>query len=172
MHTLLETPRLIFRKLQEEDASSMYELDSNAEVHRYLGNTPVQSKEESEKIIQFIRKQYVDNGVGHWALIEKTSGEFIGWAGLKLVKEEINGHKDFYDLGYRLIPRYWGKGYATEAGKALVTYAFEILKTKNVFAFVDAENVASIKVLQKAGLQCASQFEYEGQKHLWFHVYL
>ncbi len=172
MNTLLETPRLIFRELQEEDALSMFELDSNTEVHRYLGNTPVQSKEESEKIIQFIRKQYVDNGVGRWALIEKASGEFMGWAGLKLVKEEINGHKDFYDLGYRLMPRYWGKGYATEAGKALITYAFESLQVKNVFAFVDAENAASIKVLQKAGLQCESQFEYEGQKHLWFHVYL
>jgi len=172
MNSLLETPRLILRELQNEDAASMFELDSNAEVHRYLGNTPVQSKEESEKIILFIRKQYVDNGIGRWALIEKASGEFMGWAGLKLVKEEINGHKDFYDLGYRLMPRYWGKGYATEAGKALVTYAFETLQAKNVFAFVDAENAASIKVLQKAGLQYASQFMYEGQKHLWFHVYL
>jgi len=172
MNTLLESPRLIFRELQDEDAAFMFELDSNAEVHRYLGNTPVQTKEESERVIQFIRKQYVDNGVGRWALIEKASGEFMGWAGLKLVKEEINGHKDFYDLGYRLMPRYWGKGYATEAGKALVTYAFETLQTKNVFAFVDAENAASIKVLQKAGLHCTSQFEYEGQKHLWFHVYL
>lgn len=172
MNTLLETPRLIFRELQIEDATSMFELDSNAEVHRYLGNTPVKSKEESEKIIQFIRKQYVDNGLGRWALIEKASGAFMGWAGLKLVKEEINGHKDFYDLGYRLMPQYWGKGYATEAGKALVNYAFETLQIKNVFAFVDAENAASIKVLQKSGLHCESQFEYEGQKHLWFHVYL
>jgi len=172
MSFLPETPRLIFRELQAEDAASMFELDSNAEVHRYLGNTPVQSKEESEKVIQFIRKQYVDNGVGRWALIEKESGEFVGWAGLKLMKEEINGHSDFYDLGYRLIPRYWGKGYATEAGKALVKYAFETLKVKNVFAIVDAENAASIKVLQKAGLHSESEFEYQGQKHLWFHIYL
>lgn len=172
MNPLLETPRLIFRELQEEDASSMFELDSNAEVHRYLGNTPIQSKEESERVIQFIRKQYIDHGVGRWALIEKQSGDFMGWAGLKLVKEEINGHKDFYDLGYRFMPRYWDQGYATEACKALITYAFETLQIKNVFAFVDAENAASIKVLQKAGLQCVNQFEYQAQNHLWFHVYL
>ncbi len=172
MKVLLESPRLIFRELVAADAPLLFEMDSNQEVHRYLGNSPLTNPEEAEAVVLFIQKQYRENGIGRWALIEKQSGEFMGWAGLKLVKEEINGHSNFYDLGYRLMPKYWGRGYATEAAKTLVKFALETLKLKNLFAFVDPDNKASIRVLEKSGLQSESRFLYEGQAHLWFHIYL
>ncbi|MCU0361490.1 MAG: GNAT family N-acetyltransferase [Bacteroidia bacterium] len=170
MNVLFESPRLLFRELIAKDIPLLFEMDSNREVHRYLGNFPLQTPEEAEAVILMIQKQYNENGIGRWALIEKQSGEFLGWAGLKLVKEEINGHNNFYDLGFRLMPNYWGCGYATEAATSLVKYASEILKLKNLYAFVDVENKASIRVLEKSGLKNEGRFLYEHQAHFWFHL--
>ncbi|WP_449401190.1 GNAT family N-acetyltransferase [Chryseobacterium wanjuense] len=55
-------------------------------------------------------------------LIEKESGLLIGWSGLKLLTQEINGYKNVYDLGYRFLPESWGKGYALEAAKASLDF--------------------------------------------------
>ena len=57
------------------------------------------SIEEAGKMITNIRQQYVDNRIGRWAVIEKSSQKFIGWAGFKLIKEEINNHHQYYDIG-------------------------------------------------------------------------
>lgn len=169
MNALLESPRLLYRELLTNDVPLLFEMDSNREVHRYLGNSPLQTPEEAEAVILMIQKQYRENGIGRWALIEKQSREFLGWAGLKLVKEEINGYTNFYDLGFRLKPNYWGRGYATEAATSLVKYASEILKLKNLYAFVDEGNKASIRVLEKSGLKNEGRFLYEHQAHFWFH---
>nr|WP_240768670.1 GNAT family N-acetyltransferase [Olivibacter sp. XZL3] len=81
----------------------MYELDSDPEVHKYLGNNPIKDKDQVPGIIDFIRKQYIEHGIGRWAVVDKQTNDFIGWAGLKYITEETNGQKNYYDLGYRLI---------------------------------------------------------------------
>ena len=109
----LETDRLIIREIREADLDGIFELDSSTEVHKYLGNKPIKTKEEAKNTIQFIREQYIERGIGRFAVIEKKSGEFIGWSGFKLnrgKKETLNGFDNFIDIGYRLIPKYWKKG--------------------------------------------------------------
>jgi len=71
----IETRRLLIRELLPEDADGMFELESNPNVHLYLGNKPLQSIEESREAIRFIRKQYVDNGIGRWAVLEKSKNK-------------------------------------------------------------------------------------------------
>lgn len=170
MIVFAETDRLILREMLSSDAAGMYELDGNAAVHKYLGNLPVQSIEQSKEMIAFIRQQYVENGIGRWAVIEKETNQFIGWAGLKLVMETINGHTNFYDVGYRFIPKFWGKGYATEAAIASVAYGFEKLCATVLYGMANTENVASKKVLQKAGMQYVNSFSLKGMPHNWFEV--
>ena len=65
----------------------MYELDADPEVHKYLGNKPVTNREQTVEVINFIRQQYIHNGIGRWAIIDKKSKEFLGWTGLKLVSD-------------------------------------------------------------------------------------
>ena len=113
MKIFAETERLILREILPTDVEGMYELDSDPEVHKYLGNKPVTSREQTVDVIHFIRQQYVDNGIGRCAIIDKKSNEFIGWTGLKLVTYKTNHHTNYYDLDYRLIKKYWGKGIAT-----------------------------------------------------------
>jgi len=166
----METERLILRELLPTDDIGMFELDSNPEVHRFLGNKPVKTIEESRMYIENIRQQYVDNGTGRWAVILKESNEFIGWSGIKLIKESINNHQDFYEIGYRFIQKHWGKGYATEAGQAFVDYAFNEMKVEYLYAYADAGNENSKKILGKLGMNYINSFEYEGEEHVWFKM--
>ena len=112
----IETKNLILREFRDTDVEGIFKLDSDREVHKYLGNNPIKTLEEAEKIISFFYLQYKERGIGRLACVEKPSGKFIGWAGLKLnlgEKEMLNGYTNFIDIGYRFLPSFWGKGYAT-----------------------------------------------------------
>lgn len=165
-----ETERLQLREIHPIDVEGILKLDTDPEVHRYLGNNPIKTKEEALAAIQYIRQQYQDNGIGRWAVINKSTNEFIGWSGLKLVKEETNNHINYYDLGYRFQQEHWGKGYATETAIASLDYAFNNLKTNEVHAMVDCQNKGSNNVLQKVGLQYIETFDLDGTPHNWYTI--
>ncbi|REG98498.1 GNAT family N-acetyltransferase [Flavobacterium aquicola] len=170
MKTFLETERLILRELLLSDDEGMFELDSDPEVHRFVGRKPVKHIDESRLMIENIRQQYAENGIGRWAVILKETNEFIGWSGIKLIKEPINNHQNFYEIGYRFIQKHWGKGYATEAGLAFVAFAFKELKAANIYAYADAGNKDSRNILEKLGMQYVNSFEYEGEEHVWYEM--
>jgi ribosomal-protein-alanine N-acetyltransferase len=165
---MIETERLILRKLVMSDDAGMFELDSNRDVHTYLGNNTLNTIDQSRKAISKIQEQYQNNGIGRWAMIEKETNHFLGWAGLKFIDEKINNHIHYYDVGYRLIKRYWGKGFATEAAMASVHYGLTILNQNTIYGMADSQNVASIHVLQKIGLKPIEEFIYATRSHLWF----
>ncbi|MFK8059540.1 MAG: GNAT family N-acetyltransferase, partial [Polaribacter sp.] len=167
MKFYLETERLILREIQENDIDGMFELDSNKKVHQYLGNKPIKTKEEAAKNISYIREQYAERGIGRFATIEKKSGDFIGWAGFKLntgEKEVLNSFQNFIDIGYRLIPKYWYKGYASEAAFTCLEYGFKIMNYDIIYGATDTKNIGSNKILQKIGLQFVNEFDYENIK--------
>lgn len=78
MNLILETDRLILRELQLSDAEAFFAMDNNPNVHKYLWNKPVQKIEETIEVIAFVRKQYVDNDIGRFAIISKETNEFVG----------------------------------------------------------------------------------------------
>ena len=161
----LETERLILREMRPSDLEGMFQLDSDPEVHKYLGKNPIKTRAESQKIIDDIIKQYEERGIGRWAAIEKSSGEFIGWSGIKLNTEyNMNGYTKFHDVGYRFIKQFWGKGYATESGKAAVNYAFNSLKLPELYAATELGNEASHNALLKIGLNYVEDFYFEQEK--------
>jgi ribosomal-protein-alanine N-acetyltransferase len=170
MPETFESERLLFRELLPADEDSLFEMDSDPDVHRYLGNTPVQSMDEIKTAIAMIRKQYQENGVARMAVILKETGEFIGWAGLKLITYELNGHTNHYDLGYRFMKKHWGKGYATEAARAFVEYGFTVMQLPAIYAYADAGNVNSLAVLAKAGLRQAGTFDDDGTASIWYEI--
>ncbi|WP_276131855.1 GNAT family N-acetyltransferase [Polluticoccus soli] len=170
MQFYLETPRLILRDLLPSDEEGMFALNADQEVMRYVGAKPLNDIEQAREAIAFIRRQYETNGIGRWAVIEKDSGSFVGWAGLKLMQEPVNGYVDFYDIGYRFMKSSWGKGYATEAASATLQYAWEVMRLPEVNAMANVDNVASRRVLTKIGLQENGLFEYDGDPHVWFEM--
>jgi ribosomal-protein-alanine N-acetyltransferase len=170
MKKSIETERLLLRELELSDAAGMFELDSNPNVHLFLGNKPLKHIDESIDQIKNIQKQYSDFGIGRWAVILKETNEFLGWSGIKFITTEINNHKDFYEIGYRFIEKHWGKGYATEAGKAFVDFAFNEMKVEVVYAYADAGNENSRKILEKLGLKYINSFEYEEELEVWYEL--
>jgi ribosomal-protein-alanine N-acetyltransferase len=158
------------RELLPTDDTGMFELDSNKEVHKYLGNKPIQTIEQAREVIKSVRQQYIDNGIGRWAAIEKSSGSFIGWSGLKFRRDEENNHINFYDVGYRLHPDYWGKGYATESCKAALEYGFGTLNINKIVGAANEENKASRRVLEKCGLKFIEKFIWKDLTCDWLEI--
>ena len=170
MDLILETNRLILRELKFSDADAFFAMDNNPNVHTYLWNKPVQKIEETTEIIAFVRKQYIDNGIGRFAMISKETDEFMGWAGLKYNTEVVNNKVNFYDIGYRLDERFWGKGYASEATFIWLHYAFETMKIKTMEASAHTNNMASNRILQKIGMHMTEQYLENGVSWNWYQL--
>ena len=167
---VVETKRFLLREFELSDVDGLFELDSDPEVHKFLGNNPVKDKQQIVDVINFIRQQYSDNGIGRWAIIDKSSASFLGWSGLKLVKEITNDHQNYYDIGYRIIRKHWCKGIASETAIASLDYAFAKLNANKVFAAASCENTASNKILQKIGMKFVNTFFYENEKCNWYRI--
>lgn len=173
MKFYLETERLILREFRESETEGVFELDSNPEVHKYLGKNPITTYKQAEGIITFFEEQYKERGIGRFAAFEKASGEFIGWSGLKLntgEKEALNGFTNFVDIGYRLIPKFWGKGYASESAFACLDFGFKEMNYDIIYGAADVENIGSNKILQKIGLQFINQFGYKCVDVNWYEL--
>jgi ribosomal-protein-alanine N-acetyltransferase len=170
MTYLIETERLYLRQLFLTDAHDMFEMDSNPKVHRFLGNKPVTSIEQSRSIIKNILQQHQDYGVGRLAMILKSTDEFIGWSGLKY-EREVRKELNYYDLGYRLKEEFWGKGYATESAIASLKYGFTSLKLKEINACAQSDHMVSNKILKKIGMIQDGTFIFDENLCNWYKVF-
>jgi len=164
------TERLILRKLTRDDVDNIFLLDSNPDVMKYVGVPAVSNKAESEKMIGNILNQYQKNGTGRLAVIEKESNQFVGWSGIKLLTDEVNGFKNVYELGYRFLPEFWGKGYATESAKASLDLGFHQLNADKIHAYADVENQSSNHILTKIGFENKGSFLDKNDLCNWFEL--
>ncbi len=164
MKHILETNRFLLRELSVEDSENFYKLNLNPNVIKYTGDKAFKNVSEAEFFLTNY-KDYKINGFGRWAVIDKTNGEFLGWCGLKYV-EKLNET----DIGFRFFEEYWNKGYATESAKACIKYGFENLNLKTIVGRAMAENLASIKVLEKLGLKYEKEFNFDEHKGLIYKI--
>lgn len=156
MKIIAETERLILRTFTQDDAAMLYDLCKDPEVVKYTGENPWESEEQALTILKesILENQYNKNGYGRWAVHLKKNGIFIGWCGVRLKDGET-------DLGFRFRKRFWGKGFATEAAKAAIDIGFRELELDRIFARAMEENVASIQVMQKAGMTYVGKKDFE-----------
>jgi [ribosomal protein S5]-alanine N-acetyltransferase len=162
----IETERLILREFLASDEDRFFEMDSNPEVVKYI-QPPAKEMEQIRKNISDVQRQYKENGIGRWAVIEKASGLFIGWSGFCYYRETVNNHSDFYDLGYRFMPEYWGKGYATETCIAWMKYGFDHFNKEEFYATTHVDHEASKNVLKKVGFKYVETFVDHGDPTDW-----
>lgn len=170
MKIQFESERLLYRPIGISDANALFELDSNPNVHQYLGNNPVTSIDEVLGYINSIQQQYIHNGIGRFAAVRKETNEVIGWAGLKFITEPENNHVNFYDLGYRLQEKHWGKGYASEAAKAWLDYGFKEMNTQKIYASAHVDNLGSNTILQRIGMLKNGQFYWNDLLCNWYEM--
>lgn len=117
------------------------------------GGKPATREVFETETLPWLLDQYRD-GYGIWAVIERSTGEFIGRFSLRLVEGDLTK----IELGYRLRPSAWGKGYATEGSLALVDKGFSELGSERIFATTMTVNAASRRVMEKAGLRYVRTF--------------
>jgi RimJ/RimL family protein N-acetyltransferase len=142
----LETPRLLLRLMTEIDAPFIFELNNDPEVIQYTGDNSFNNLEEA---LAFIRnyKAFENFGRARLSTFVRETGEYIGWCGLKFLPEQNET-----DIGYRLLKKHWGNGYATEAAAACLTDGFDRLQLKRIIGTAMKANTASINVFKKLGL--------------------
>ena len=160
MKVILETDRLLLREFVEEDAEAFFKLNSDPQVIRFVPDKPLLSIEQARQILrEHPMADYRKHGFGRGACILKSTGEQIGFAGLKYLEE-----LDEVDVAYRLMPTHWGQGFATEAALASVRFGFAHLGLKRIIGLVMPENVASARVLEKTGLRYAETVTFWGHQ--------
>ena len=164
------TDRLTLRKITIDDIDNIFQLDSNPDVMKYVGVPPVKEKKESAKMVENIINQYEKNGTGRLAVIEKETSQFIGWNGIKLLTDEVNGFKNVYELGYRFLPEFWGKGYATESALACLDLGFNHLNAEKIYAYADISNESSNHILTKLGFENKGTFLDKGDICNWYEL--
>ena len=152
MHLFLETERLILRRFTADDVDHLVELDSDPEVMRYLtGGPPTPREEIVDDILPFFLNYYSRSPeYGFWAAIEKAGGDFVGWFHLR---PKQGDPPDQPELGYRLRRSAWGKGYGTEASRALIDKGFLESGAERIVASTYQDNVASRRVMEKVGMR-------------------
>jgi RimJ/RimL family protein N-acetyltransferase len=160
----LETARTYLRNLTVADAEDFYSLNLDPEVMRYTGDNPFKSFEEAKRFLAEY-DQYQKYGVGRLAVIEKKTGDFLGWCVLKYTPRE-----DYYDLGYRFFRSNWNKGYATETALANLHFGFRQKGLNEIVGRAFFDNTASIKVLKKIGMTYRKALDFEGKEGVWYSM--
>lgn len=144
-----ETARLTLRRLVPADAPFVRELLNEPSFIANIGDRGVRTDEDARRyLLEGPQAMYERHGFGLWHLSLKETGEPIGMCGL-LRRDSLPG----VDIGYALLPRYWGAGLAFEAAAATLRHAAEKFRLPRVFAIVAAHNTASIRLLEKSGMR-------------------
>ncbi|MER7778595.1 GNAT family N-acetyltransferase [Streptomyces sp. NPDC096191] len=146
--TELRTDRLVLRRWRDSDLAPWAAMNADPEVREHLGE-PL-TREQSDASVAGFRADFERRGYGWWAVEVRTTGEFIGFAGL----DEVEDGLPFtgVEIGWRLARSAWGRGYAGEAARAVLAHGFEVLELPEILAVTTATNVRSQAVMRRIGM--------------------
>jgi RimJ/RimL family protein N-acetyltransferase len=145
--TQLETGRLLLRQWKDTDRDAYFAMNSDPEVRRFFPST--QTRAESDVSMSNLRRHLDEHGWGLWAVEVRETGELAGLTGLWPMP---TGFVPGTEIGWRLAKAHWGKGYAPEAARAVLAYAFTVLKLPEVVSMTTVANQPSRRVMEKIGL--------------------
>jgi RimJ/RimL family protein N-acetyltransferase len=146
----LKTARCSLRKFTSGEVGRYHQLTGNARVMQLVTGRPFTWEETEEKFERILAKSAQDEREGVYAIFDSSTEEFLGSAALM---REPSGR---VEIGYRILDTHWGRGIATEVAAELLRFSLQVLRAPAVVAYVDAENAASIRVLEKIGMQRAA----------------
>jgi RimJ/RimL family protein N-acetyltransferase len=160
-----ETENLILRRYAPTEREYLARLLKDEMVMKYVGNCRPLTDSEIDYLWHRIHEvNYVENKVGVWGIFGKKDSRYIGHAAIKPRPENDSE----WEIVYYLLKEEWGRGYGKEAAQKLVRIGFDQFNLKTVYATVDEENTASIKILEKIGMSFL-RYEYDEQGR--FSVY-
>ncbi len=146
MNHVLTTERLVLRPVTLRDHAALLAHWTTPDVRRFLFDGGLMSEDEITEAIGDSARDFAAAGYGLWLIQEKDRADLVGTAGLRPLE-----HLGF-EIFYSLAPGSWGKGYATEAARAVVEHALGTLGLPEVLAEVDEGNTASVAVIERLGM--------------------
>jgi RimJ/RimL family protein N-acetyltransferase len=162
---MITTDRLLVRAYVPDDIAAIHAvLYSDADAMRLIGGAV--HIDETRRRIEFYIELHERTGTSFWAVIERATGAVVGEAGLL----PFDGKGPEMELGYAFGAAYWGRGYATETGRALLAHAFEVLDQDQVLAVTKPRNAGSRHVLEKLGFIPRGRIEAWGEEQQCFVV--
>ncbi len=154
----LTSERLVYKKCDASDVEDYLRFGTNAEVMRYVTPKPISREQAIFRYKKALAVNKKNKKLGYWLAYEKESNELVAY--LKMV----DIWQGFHEIGYLVLPEYWGNNYASELVCALVTYAATLESVPVLIGIVQVENVASRRVLEKCGFEFLKSGMFEGAK--------
>ncbi len=165
----LQSDRLVTRKLTENDITTWASFFEDKDATEFLFLSSLGLNSSFEFATHMIKKQlerYADKRFGHQALIDKKTKKFIGLCGL--LTQKIDGNQEI-EVGYHIFKEFWGQGYAPEAARIFIDYAFKNNLTPSIVSIIDLENKKSQRVAEKNGLTIDKQTKYLDNEDVYIY---
>jgi [ribosomal protein S5]-alanine N-acetyltransferase len=160
---LIETYRLRGERIREHHWQLWLNMGSNLTVMATLGG--IWSQEKAQNKLQWNCEQWKEHGHGQWMFFDKATGTFVGRGGIRKV---IVLNKEEVELGYALMPEFWGQGLAVEIGRKAVSIAFDRFSYPSTVGYTLANNKRSERVLQKTGFSFEGNIMHANQPHVLY----
>jgi [ribosomal protein S5]-alanine N-acetyltransferase len=160
---ILETARLQLRPLVLTDVDDLHQFWTAPEVRKYLWDDKVIARQQVIEVVDSSQQSFVTNGFGHWAITFKGETELLGWSGLRHF-----GEPPKVEVLYGLRPQFWGQGLALEATLAILKFGFDTLGLACIYAGADPPNIASIRVMEKAGMRFDQYTQVNGIAAIYY----
>jgi RimJ/RimL family protein N-acetyltransferase len=159
MPAALETDRLILRQWRQSDLDAFWRMGQDREVMEFL--LPLANRAASDAVADKLKSHIEEHGFGFWALQEKVGAPFIGFTGILRVGDDLP-FAPAVEVGWRLARAHWGKGYASEAARAALAFAFNDMKLDEVVALTVPANRRSQAVMTRIGMSrnAADDFDH------------
>lgn len=162
----VRTSRLTLRPLLSTDAEILYKIYQAEGVLQYFPNPTPPPLENVKRFISAQETHWDKHNYGNWGILPPGAEEIIGWAGLQFLPETNE-----IEVGYLLNRPFWGHGFATESALASLEFGFQHLNLDEIIALVHPDNNASIRVIEKCGMQWVDQQVYFGISLKRYHIF-
>jgi RimJ/RimL family protein N-acetyltransferase len=155
---MFQVENYLLKKLTETDFPLHFELVCNASVMEKITGKPLNETEARDKFSKILRSNAIHPDFGYFKITEKDSGNFVGVVKLEITKKDSSEA----EIGYMILPEYWGKGIISTVAKKLLDMAKRKSQLNKVYAIIDPENIPSRKILEKNGFQSKEFKDYDG----------
>ena len=159
----LHTPRLRLRNWRDDDLPAVIAIKTDPANWQFIGDGTPQTPASAARVVDAFQREWLVGGIGRWAVEQVATRELIGDCG-------IVGSERGPQLAYMIARSKWGTGFATEAARSVLAYAFAGFDWPAVFASAHAENAASRRVLDKLGMRHADTIETPLGAECWYEL--
>lgn len=165
MNIIVETERLIIREFEKDDVLSLYKVESDSRIVKYIPWSKLKTLKECKRQIEKYISSYKTSKLNSWAIVEKETNEVIGITQL-VYTNKVKG----VEIGTKILPEYWSKGYASELSRAVVHYGLYELDLDEITAVTDINNAGAIKSLINMGMTLKKYGYYYGSEAAFYSL--